>query len=273
VSHPPRRTARISLTAAITVVTMALTWIFLGKGKENALALQTAVAGGHARPIVQEAAEVHLESLTSLAKTLSSLPPATHEDYRSFAARALGRGSSLLGVNRVDDRFRLRDLFPEAVNQTVQGLDLKTRMDALPAAYRAATSRKPAATNILDLAQGGQGLMVYAPMVRQDRWEGHVEGVLRHRDFLERSLLPELKGYEVAVMEEETTRMLFPEDGRRLWEHPTDADYFIRLRWADKSWWVLLRPVRRPGRILWIVLALFLQAVIGAGVLAREMKR
>ena len=166
----------------------------------------TATASESARSSLQQALDDHLQSLSDLSRGLGETPAANTDEYRERAVRAAAQAPAFTAINFLDHRFVETYLYPYGPNRSLEGLDLKTRFDALPAAHRAVASNHPAATGLVPLAQGGEGFLTYVSVRRGDRWEGLVEGALEREEFSKRYVARAVPpNHDASVLDEFST--------------------------------------------------------------------
>jgi sensor domain CHASE-containing protein len=268
-----RRKLWIALTAAGTAGLMAASVLTAKNQAGASYRMRAAQATEVSRKALQEAADEHVDALSGLSKTLEAAPPSNRDEYRELAVRASVRAPAFTAVNFLDHRFVETFLYPYGTNIAVDGLDLKTRSDALPAAHRAVATRKPASTDLVPLAQGGEGFLAYSSVRRQDRWEGLVEGVLDRDAFADRYALPAApRGHGLSLLSESDNRPFFSSSGvqdRGFGPY----DFYFTLRFADRRWWAVLHPLSSPSPLAFVVMALLIELALGSFLiwrLARE---
>lgn len=268
-----QRRIGIALIAAATVGAMSVSVLTAKKQAGAAYRLKAAQATEGARKVLQQAADDHVDALSSLSRTLEAAPPANRDQYRELAVRAAAQAPAFAAVNFLDHRFVETFLYPYGPNVTVDGLDLKTRADALPAAHRAVATRKPASTDLVPLAQGGEGFLTYAPVRRQDRWEGLVEGVLNRDDFADRYAAPAApKDHGLSLLSESSDRPFYTTEGSSQRSFGP-YDFYFTLRFADRRWWAVLRPLTSPSPLAFVVTALLIELGLGSFLIWRMTRR
>ncbi len=163
---------------------MSVSVWFVKRESQNAFNLRSAQLTQWLQSNAQSALDQHLEGLVQLSGLCGSVPPAELPDqFKGGAAEALRKNPAFSAFNYVNNDFVVEDVYPPAINRSALRLDLKSRFDVLPVAHRALSQRQTAATDLVDLVQGGRGVLFYTPIVRGDRWGGFVEGVMKLEDF------------------------------------------------------------------------------------------
>jgi sensor domain CHASE-containing protein len=266
-----RRNALLALTALTTAGVLSVTVILLKDHVTTLYSLQAATATDKMKASLQEAVDGHVDGLSDLAKNLEAAPPANTDDYRELAVQTTVRAPAFVGVNYVDHKFTERFLFPYGPNRSLEGMDIKTRSDALPAAHRALTSRRPGATDLVPLAQGGEGFLTYTPVYRQERWEGFVEGALDRDNFAGRYVAPATPPeHDVSLLAESSPRPFF----RTGQDAPAGPyDFYFTLKFADRRWWVVLHPRQAPSVLTPLLLTMLAELALGAFLALRILKR
>lgn len=257
------RTLQI-LVAAATIGLMSATVLTAKRQALSAHQLRIARQSEAARRSLQQSADDHVDALSSLSRNLEAAPPVNHTDYRELAVRAAAQAPAFVGVNFLDHRFIERFLFPTSL--ALEGLDLKTRLDALPAAHRSVATHRPAATDLVPLVQGGEGFLAYAPVRRQDRWEGLVEGALNRDGFAARYVTPATpRGHDVTMLSESSDRPFFTTSPAPANAVQSPYSFYFTVGFADKRWWVVMNPRVWPSPLLPLTGLLLLEIALGVG--------
>lgn len=265
------RRALAALAAGATAAVMAASVLAVKDSVTSSHRLRVAALTEKAKAGLQQAADDHLQSLKDLSRGLESAPPATYDDYREIAVRAAVRAPAFAAMNYIDHRFVETFLYPYGVNRSLEGLDLKTRHDALPAAHRAVSERRPAATDLVPLAQGGEGFLAYTPVRRRDRWEGLVEGALDRDAFASRYVVPTVPPrHDVSLLSETNDKPFFQTGRPTLRFGP--QDFYFTVRFADRRWWAVLRPQSPPSPLWPLTLLLAAELALGSFIVWRLLK-
>jgi sensor domain CHASE-containing protein len=248
--------------------------VFAKKEAAAAHRLRSAAIAEAARASIQEALDEHLGGLADLSKAFESSPPAADDDYRELAVRTAVQGPAFAGVNYLNHLFVETFVYPLGTNRAVAGLDLKTRTDALPAAHRAVASHEPAATDLVALAQGGQGFLAYVPVRRENRWEGLVEGALDRDVFGRRYAAPAAPPrHDLSLMDESSVRPFYETAARQDDPFGGAYDSFFTLRFADRRWWGVLHPQFPPTVLGPLVGVMFLEMALAWAIARKILKK
>ena len=163
---------------------------------ETAIALSNAVTAELAQREVMGRA---------LAAVVLREPDLSEEDYRFFVSR-LGNSDPDIRNVAISPGLVVKYVYPIEGNTSVLGVDLSTMDRMMPAINRAIETRKPTITNVIELVQGGPGMILRIPIFLNDRqneagdfW-GLVSIVMRHELFFDEVLRPQdLAGMSAAV--------------------------------------------------------------------------
>jgi sensor domain CHASE-containing protein len=261
---PPRIIAPVVVLA--TMALMAGSVVVVKKQSAAAHMVRAASIAESARAAIQQVLDDHIDGLTTFSRAIEELPPHDENDYRDAVVQTAVQVPAFSAINYLDHRFVETYVYPYAANIPVLGLDLKTRADALPAAYRSVATRRPAATDLVILAQGGEGFLTYVPVRRRDRWEGLVEGALDVDAFVQKYVAPIMpKGHDAVLLDETGAEPFYISAAARpIPSGPFDYTFTVRL--ADRRWWGILHPISPPMTLWGLVLLMLVE--IGAAALA-----
>jgi hypothetical protein len=266
---PIRRTTMLTAIGLGTAGLMAASVVFTKSQVTTSYRVRTAAASESARSGLQQALDDHLQTLSDLSRSLGELPAANADEYRERAVRAATQAPAFAAINFLDHRFIETYLYPYGPNRSLEGLDLKTRFDALPAAHRAVASNNPAATGLVPLAQGGQGFLTYVPVRRKDRWEGLVEGTLERNEFGKRFVVRAVPPDHDASVLDESNDTPFYTTALRPETTFGPYDYYVTLRFVDRRWWVVLHPRTSPSPLWPLTGVMLLELGLGAFLVRR----
>lgn len=266
---PPRRLLLLSgLVAAVTFTLMGGSVWIVKKVTEKRFNLQSARLTQWVRSHSQEFIDGHLQGMNAMSGMFVASPEVSPEQFESAAAEVMRKNNGFLALNYVNRDMVVERVYPLAENRTALNLDLKSRFDVLPVAHRAIAERRITTTDLIDLVQGGKGILLYAPVVREERWGGLIEGVLKVDDFcqafLEKRVGPD---YDYTLIDETTGREVYTSLLPTAYERSTPYDTYFTLKLGDRSWWVILHPRSPPFVLLPVVFILVLELCLGALVL------
>jgi sensor domain CHASE-containing protein len=259
---------RACLTAAITFGAMGTTVWGLKKFAERRYTEQSTRLTQWVRTHAQEFIDRHIQGMTALTVLYAGSPDVTPEEFDAAAAEVMRKNDGFLALNYVNRDLVVENVHPLAGNRMARGLDLKSRFDVLPVAHRAVAEQRITTTDLVDLVQGGKGILLFAPIVRDARWAGLIEGVLKMDDFC-RAFLEERIGpeHDYTIIDETTGQEVYTSLLPTSYERSTPYDTYLTLKLGDRSWWVILHPRSPPLVLLPLVIILTLELCLGVAVM------
>jgi signal transduction histidine kinase len=120
-------------------------------------------------------------------------------DMKSDTVLAMSGYPAYQATEWVDPTFHVRWVVPSEGNETDLGADLGADQRQRVALQAAKDSGRVMATRSSDLRQGGRGVMVCLPLVRNGKLSGFLVGVFRYQDLLDSILQDVAPDYWVAV--------------------------------------------------------------------------
>ena len=102
-----------------------------------------------------------------LVSALSLNPEMTQDQYSAFASGLFDTRTNLRSVAAAPD-FVITMVYPVEPNRKAIGLDYRARPDQRAAAIKVMQERQTVVTGPIDLVQGGKGLVIRYPVIRQD---------------------------------------------------------------------------------------------------------
>lgn len=129
-----------------------------------------------------------------------------YEEWKADADRFIRDYAAYQAVEWADPDFVIRWVTPAAGNEAAVGLNLKTYTDRRRAIEFAKANRVTVLTRKHTLSQGGNGIIIYSPIFRDDKFQGFIIGVFR-TDELFRSIIPAafFNGYGLDVKDGDET--------------------------------------------------------------------
>jgi diguanylate cyclase (GGDEF)-like protein/PAS domain S-box-containing protein len=189
------------LFAAVTLIAM------VGAGCYR-LALNQESA--HAKRITDQAAtnlQNHLESrirenaraLMRMADRIRVGSEANQTYWQADAKNYVHDVNEYRAVEWIDKDLRIQWIEPIKGNEKKLGLSINFNEKRKVAIHRARDLREIAMSQTVDLVQGGQGFLIYAPVFRGDKFEGMIGGVCV-ASLIANSIPPQLKrDYEIEL--------------------------------------------------------------------------
>ncbi|HRY30164.1 MAG TPA: CHASE domain-containing protein [Elusimicrobiota bacterium] len=258
----------LSLSAgllALTASLMAASVWFVKKESLRSFSARSAKLTHWVQTNSQEIIDQHLQGLATIAQPFAAGAADAPAHFQPSAADILKKCPAFTAINHINQDFIIDDVHPLAANRNALRLDIKSRFDVLPVAHRAITHRKTSVTDFIDLVQGGKGVILYEPIVREERWAGFIEGVFRLNDFnalfLEKFAGPD---YNFTIIDETNGREIYTSLPSAAVERSTPFDTYFTMRLGDRTWWVILHPKSPPLILLPLVFVLLLEICLGA---------
>lgn len=156
---------------------MGATARYLRNAVNNAFFLRSAgVSKTAGRLNLQEYLDRQSRDLGSFADQMGQTPSLDETSFQEKAVRLLREAPVFSAIAFLNDNFRREWVFPFAASRGVRGTELKGPSDAMGAAKRALKTGQPAASGLVDLLQGGNGVQLYAPVFQGSVWQGLVKG-------------------------------------------------------------------------------------------------
>ncbi len=132
----------------------------------------------------------HVQALSRMAKRLALSPDTPENVWRADARNYLADFGSYQAIEWVDRDFVIRWLEPLEDNELAEGFNVAFSRARQQALARAAATGQLDTSGTIELAQGGAGLVIYAPLGAGDANRGFIAGVFQMAD-LAASLLTE----------------------------------------------------------------------------------
>lgn len=145
---------------------------------------------------------VHAEAIRRMAKRFQNDPSITLETWRQDARNYLEDFGVYQAIEWIDRDYVIRWLEPVADNQDVIGYNVAFNDERRRALALAQSTGNWDLSGIIDLRQGGKGMVIYAPIGSGADNNGFIAGVFR-MEILARQLLTErvLESFRVEIRE------------------------------------------------------------------------
>src|SRR5579862_2932696 len=127
--------------------------------------------------------------------------PLDFANMESDAGIAMSSYPAYQAIEWVDPTFHVRWVLPHAGNEADLGADLGSDQQRRVALQDAKDSGRVMATHPVDLRQGGRGVLVCVPLVRNGTLSGFLIGVFRYQELLDSILGDATADYRVAVFD------------------------------------------------------------------------
>lgn len=124
-------------------------------------------------------------------------------EWTAEARRLVSAYDEIQAVEWVDSSLTVRRVVPLEGNEVALGLSLGLEIRRRLALDVARELRQPVATHRIDLAQGGQGILIYVPLFPAGEFDGFVVAAHRLSALLEAGLAGVAPGYRVSILDGE----------------------------------------------------------------------
>ncbi|MEE2764527.1 MAG: EAL domain-containing protein [Pseudomonadota bacterium] len=122
---------------------------------------------------------IHVKTLQRMAQRLEAMPETPQSIWRADARRYLNDFGVYQAVEWIDRNFIIRWLEPVEGNPDVIGFNVAFSEQRRRDLEAARTTGKPDISGVIDLRQGGQGFVIYAPVGTGPANNGYIAGVFR----------------------------------------------------------------------------------------------
>lgn len=168
-------------------------------------------------------------------------------------------------ISWVDSRFFVRYIYPLEGNESITNFNLYTGKERITAIDQAMRTHEPTLTHIFEIRQGGPGFGIFAPIFRNNRFEGIVGAGFHAKSLLEKIITSE--GFDIRISS----------DGQPIYTTGTSSDEFRRhwgisipFQYHELNWTVETTPTletlhHRSSSLPWVILlsGLLLSTLVG----------
>lgn len=152
--------------------------------------------------------ETRLQSNTDVLNRMSDRMAAgympSEDSWRLDASNYVKDITEFKVVEWIGSDLRIKWLEPIKGNEKAINLDLTFELKRKTAVSRAVNERKKTISKILNLVQGGQGFLIYAPAFRDGKFLGISAGVCIMNDLISEIPSEYLSKYDIKILEEGT---------------------------------------------------------------------
>lgn len=245
------------LFAGGTLAAMAATTLWVRDAVNTAYFLRSADDAQRTRAALQESVDRQVRDVGQLAEDVSDDADFGSDAFQRRAARALGDGAAVRALDFLDRSGRALWTFPFSPDRSGRPL----AGDRADAAGRAERTQRTTASGLIDLWDGGVGVSLYAPVFRRALWTGLVEATLEVLRVASGGAPALGQRFDVTIVDEKQGREYRPTETRG--RAPASYDNYFPLTLADRTWWIILHPLRPPPALAIVTAALFVEALLG----------
>lgn len=127
--------------------------------------------------------ETRAAALTVLQTMLRSGAVGDSSDFDQVASLLQGSFEDFLAINLIDENRVIVRVWPLAPNRSALGRTVGESQAVRDLLQAARDTDRPRSAGVVDLFQGGRGIVTYHPLVREDGFAGYLNAVFRVADF------------------------------------------------------------------------------------------
>ena len=158
---------------------------------------------------------IHVKTLERMAERLEVMPETPESVWKADARRYLKDYGVYQAVEWIDRNFIIRWLEPVSGNQDVIGFNVAFSEQRRQDLESARATGKPDISGVINLKQGGQGFVIYAPVGTGTDNNGFIAGVFRMEVLAQQMLSSRiLDSFQIGLISDDTrTYQLTPSHG------------------------------------------------------------
>lgn len=253
------------ITWAIAVLmVMGATAHYLRNTVNNAFFLRSAGVSQKARSNLQEALDRQTQNLGQFAKEMGQTATLEETSFQVTAVRLLRDAPLFSTVAYLNKNFDRKWVFPFSAGRQAQEKKLFTPSEARTTAKRSITTGQPASSGLINLFDGGQGILLYAPIFRGTLWQGLAEGSVQVARVALDLIDPAVgRNFRYSIIDEQQGREIYSSRSSEDKTISPTYDAYFTLPVADRTWWVLLHPHSPPPTLAIVVGTLTAEGFLG----------
>ncbi|MCW9045512.1 MAG: PAS-domain containing protein, partial [Alphaproteobacteria bacterium] len=233
----PSRTA-MAVFVLLTLL-IGTAWLNVVQQNEKSIRQQTAFAAKQFSARIEEFVKARTNSIELLVKEVAEKTENERDIYfKNHSVALQNKFPGFQAINWVDTNKIIRIIVPEEDNKPALNLDLKKIPPSAKAIERAFQSQQPTATPPINLAQGGEGFVIYYPVFSGGKLTGYINAVFNLTSLMNQLFITGMGGdYHLSIHANgKVFFQLGEDDGRD--EFATQTPILI----AGQGWIVNLTP-------------------------------
>lgn len=181
----------------------------------------------------------HVQAIRRMARRLEANPDMTKELWREDARNYLDDFGVYQALEWIDRQFVIRWLEPLSGNEEVIGYNVAFSPERRTALEAAQANGTIDISGVIDLRQGGKGLVIYVPVYSGDENKGFIAGVFQ-METLARELLTRrvLDAFHIRISEDDALAYELNIDG----EFATDYSHTVDVDLPTMNWSLTVTP-------------------------------
>ncbi|MFO8141951.1 MAG: EAL domain-containing protein [Marinobacter sp.] len=182
---------------------------------------------------------VHVQAIGRIANRLDTNPQIPERQWRQDARNYLEDFGVYQAIQWIDRNFIIRWLEPLAGNQTTLGYQVAFNQQRREALEQAAATGQFDLSGIIDLRQGGKGMVIYYPVGTGEANNGYIAGVFRMEVLAEQLLTSRvLEHFQIEIRDANAPAYVLD----TLADVDTDFSYTEPVHLPTLAWTLTLRP-------------------------------
>lgn len=255
------------LLPAVLLIAFIVLTVLLWRGIESHILQQSQLTlQAEANALVRELEsdfQSHVRALTRMAERRVASPTLSQATWKADADNYLRDFKHYQAIEWIAPDYRIRWVTPLAGNENVQGFNVAFNAQRLTSLQEATRTGRVDFSGIIELKQGGTGIVIYAPIVRDGDSLGYIAGVFRMEGLVEALITPRIHElFRIEVIENGDTRFDIAPDG----PVATGIERTAELEVRGLNWILRLTPTQswvEQHRGVWPQIALLSLIVLG----------
>lgn len=192
------------LVGVIVVALTLLLWQVLLARERRIIENEIRLAAMNIKYEIRARMDARIFPLMTIANNWGNEGQPDQERWEAEASLLVRAFPGYQAISWIDEALRVRWFVPRAANEALLGLS-SSELDA-PRRQAFETARKQHVvmiSRVVPLVQGGEGFLVYVPVLEQEQFRGFIAATFRVQDVFNTILSDITPGYGIAIFEEE----------------------------------------------------------------------
>lgn len=205
----------------------------------------------------------HLDALRRMAERRSASSRLSQANWRADARQYIDDFNHYRAIEWIDTDHNIRWVEPRDGNDSVIGLNVAFNDERERALEQSTRTGQTDFSGILELKQGGRGLVAYAPIGANDRNDGFIAGVFELESLIDTLIISRLKGdFRIDILEDDEAQFSISPD------RPTDDTLTrtVDVAIPGLDWQLRVTPARswvQANQSVWPLVTLVSLIVLG----------
>jgi signal transduction histidine kinase len=190
------------LVGAISLAITLLLWQALLLQREVSINRFTMLAAKSVKSEVANRLLFQVDSLSRMAKRWESRKGTPKREWMADAEAHIIGYAGYKAIEWVDPSLHIRWVVPEQGNQDIENIPAGFETKRMHAIEKSQQSKNPVIGQVVNLLEGGQGLLIFVPMYVEKQFNGFILGVSDVNEFLDNVISEHtLPGYNIRIAE------------------------------------------------------------------------